>query len=68
MATGEQFTLEQIAKWSAEGHWPPPKGITLLKETKPSTPVVRSLFDKLLQKDLTLQQKKVVLRALSNLR
>jgi len=37
----EIFTPDEIARFEAEGHWPPPKGLTFVKESTPSPGAVK---------------------------
>lgn len=39
----EIFTEEQIARFTAEGRWPPPEGITFIKEHAPDPRAVQEL-------------------------
>jgi len=36
-----EFSQEQIDKWTAEGHWPPPVGITVLPDVEPDPEKVK---------------------------
>lgn len=39
----EIFSAEEIARFTADGHWPPPDGIIFLKETTPDPRAVQQL-------------------------
>ncbi|HKC05139.1 MAG TPA: hypothetical protein VKC54_04695 [Patescibacteria group bacterium] len=57
----------KIAKWTKEGHWPPPRGMTVLPDFEPDPEVVQ-MHTELLLNSLSPSQRKVVEKSLQRVK